>query len=154
VRIFCHLPSYTDFRIDWTSVRVSEIFMKIVCRASNRVFVGGPLCEHPSQHPNLFLTRANRQRPRFRSPQCSIHSRCCSGWGRTSSSTFFPSTVRYVWGFGIFTKRKAYPGFRLVNKLISNVRKRMQHGLKHLAPVFAARRKQHDDNEEKPVCLI
>jgi len=40
-----------------------------------------------------------------------------------------------------------------VNKLISNVPKRIQHGLKHLAPVFAARRKQRDNNEEKPVCL-
>ena len=41
-----------------------------------------------------------------------------------------------------------------MNKLISNVPKRTQRVVKHLAPVFAARRKQRDYNEEKPVCLI
>jgi hypothetical protein len=30
---------------EWQSVRIMDTMMKVVCRASNRVFVGVPLCE-------------------------------------------------------------------------------------------------------------
>ena len=40
------LPHYADIGIDWTSIKASETFMDIICRASNRIFVGRPLCEH------------------------------------------------------------------------------------------------------------
>ena len=40
-----HLPCHPDVRVDWTSVNASDIFMKVVSRATNRVFVGRPLCE-------------------------------------------------------------------------------------------------------------
>jgi hypothetical protein len=31
-------------RIEWQSVRVMDKLMKVVCQASNRIFVGLPLC--------------------------------------------------------------------------------------------------------------
>ena len=47
IRTSQHLPYSPDTRIlkDWTSVKALETFMTIVCRASNRIFVGRPLCE-------------------------------------------------------------------------------------------------------------
>jgi hypothetical protein len=36
---------HPDIGIDWTGVKALETFMKVVCRASIRVFVGRPLCE-------------------------------------------------------------------------------------------------------------
>ena len=44
-----------------------------------------------------------------------------------------------------------------MNKLISNVPKRTREGLKHLAPLIAARRKEHKENRSNPetqVCSI
>jgi hypothetical protein len=45
---FYRLPYYADIRIDWISVKASETFTNLVCRVSNRSFVGRPLCEPSS----------------------------------------------------------------------------------------------------------
>jgi len=48
IRTSYHLPHHPDVRIDWTSVKASDTFMNVVSRATNRVFVGRPLCESSS----------------------------------------------------------------------------------------------------------
>jgi hypothetical protein len=90
-----NLPAFTtssDIRIDWTGVKALETFREIICRASNRIFVGRPLCESifHSQYSCLCLMWPNRQKPRLRCPQYSIHNRCYSGCGFDSHSTSFP----------------------------------------------------------------
>jgi len=44
IRTSQHAPYGPDTGIDWTGVKALETIMNIVCRASNRVFVGRPLC--------------------------------------------------------------------------------------------------------------
>lgn len=39
--------TFSHARVDWTSVRIMDAMMEIVCRTSNRLFVGLPLCECP-----------------------------------------------------------------------------------------------------------
>jgi len=53
--------------------------------------------------------------------------------------------------------KKANIGPRLVQKLVSNVPKRTEEGLKYFAPLIAARQKEREENQynyETQVCLI
>ncbi|KAF8959647.1 cytochrome P450 [Flammula alnicola] len=106
---------------DWTSVKVLDTVMKIVGRASNRVFVGAPLCRDPD-YVKLNV-------------QFAIDV--------IQAGTIlrgFPKILR-----------------PLVNILISNVQKRIRHGLKHLGPVIQARRKEREkegNQAERPVDLL
>ncbi|KIM39577.1 hypothetical protein M413DRAFT_447055 [Hebeloma cylindrosporum] len=115
------VDAFNDFippTSDWTSFRALETFMNIVCRASNRIFVGRPLCRDPD------FVALNVQ-----------------------------FTVDVVQTGALL---RLLPSFLrpLVSKLISNVPKRIQRGIKLLAPLLAARRKQREDNDEKPVDLL
>jgi hypothetical protein len=49
--------------------------MKIVCRASNRIFVVLPL--YVASITWILCLELRRQELGFCRPQCSIHSRCC-----------------------------------------------------------------------------
>jgi len=118
------IDAFNDFiplTNDWTGVKALETFRKIICRASNRIFVGRPLCSNPD-----FV---------------SLNIQFTIDVVQTSALLrLLPLFLR-----------------PLVNKLISNVPERMQHGLKHLAPLLAARRKEREENSnsrEKPADLI
>ncbi|KAF8959646.1 cytochrome P450 [Flammula alnicola] len=106
---------------DWTSVKMLDTAMKIVGRASNRIFVGTPLCRDPD------YIKLNVQ-----------------------------FTIDVVQAGAIL---RAVPRLLrpLVNSLISNVPKRIRHGLKHLGPVIQARRQEREekgDQADKPVDLL
>ncbi|CAA7265251.1 unnamed protein product [Cyclocybe aegerita] len=107
---------------NWMSVKILDTMMKVVARASNRVFVGLPLCRDPE------YTALNVQ---FTLDVVKTSSILC----------LFPRPFR-----------------PFVNSLISDIPKRVAVALKHLAPVFAARRKEReekgDDYPAKPVDLI
>ena len=115
------------------------------------------MSQHTQQYLSLCLTRDNRQKPRIYSLRCSIYKGCCCSRDSDSHSTSFSSTVCHFWEVLLYSKKKANIGFRLVNKLISNVPKRTQEGLKYFAPLLAARRKEREEsryNYETQVCLI
>ncbi|KIM38977.1 hypothetical protein M413DRAFT_447338 [Hebeloma cylindrosporum] len=106
---------------EWTSVKASETFMDIICRASNRVFVGRPLCRDPD---------------------------------------FIALNVQYTIDvFKTGALLRIVPTFLrpLVNKLISNVPRKTDDGLRHLAPLIAARRKQREESsntDERPLDFL
>ena len=148
-----HLLSYLDIRIDWTSFKALETFMNIVCRASNRIFVGLPLCKSSILVFKSLSDMNPGRDPDFAALNVQFTTDVLQA---AVLLRLFPPFLRpcviFVLGGGVYSGDKnAYAGFRLVNKLISNVPKRTQQSLKYLAPVLAARRKQ---SEEKPVCVI
>ncbi|CAA7264106.1 unnamed protein product [Cyclocybe aegerita] len=93
----------------WTSVKALETMMKIVARASNRIFVGAPLCRDPD-YIDLVVQ----------------HAVDVVRVGTTLR--LVPSVLR-----------------PLLNAMISHVPRGVARGMKHLAPVFAARRKCHQE---------
>ena len=52
IRTSQHLPYRPKIRIDWTGIKALETFTNMICRASNRIFVGCPLCQ-PSSIPGI-----------------------------------------------------------------------------------------------------
>jgi len=56
VRHVVLIPEY----LDWTSVKAVDTFLSIVCRASNRTFVGRPLCESASTAVLELLSDSNQ----------------------------------------------------------------------------------------------
>ncbi|CAA7264109.1 unnamed protein product [Cyclocybe aegerita] len=107
---------------DWSSIKVLDTMMKIVARASNRIFIGAPLCRDPDYIDlnvqfTVDVVRAGEI-------LCMV-----------------PHALR-----------------PFVNALFSNVPKRIECVLKHLAPVFSARRKGReemgDDYPGKPQDLL
>ncbi|KIM38724.1 hypothetical protein M413DRAFT_447671 [Hebeloma cylindrosporum] len=106
---------------DWSSVKALDTFMNVICRVSNRIFVGRPLCRDPE---------------------------------------FVALNVQYTKDVAVAgTLLRLVPTFLrpLANKLVSNVPKRMREGLKQLAPLFAARRKQREASkyhDEQPLDIL
>jgi len=104
---------------EWQSVRVMDTMMKVVCRASNRIFVGLPLCRN---------------------------------------SDFVDLNVQFT----IDVVKTAFilqmvPTFLkpIVNSLISNTSRRVDDGVRHLAPIIQARRQEREQKEnEKPLDLL
>lgn len=106
---------------DWTGVKALETFREIICRASNRIFVGRPLCRNPD------FVALNIQ--------------------YTIDVVLAAALIRIV------------PRFLklFVSKLVSKVPERTRQGLKHLAPLLAARRKERQeigDHHEKPADFL
>jgi len=128
--------------------------MSIVCRVSNRTFIGLPLCELSTL---VFISLSDKnlgRDPDFVALNVQFTADVAQA---AAVLRLFPPFLRPCVILGEFIylgKKNAYSGFRLVNKLISNVPKRTQQNLKYLAPVFAARRKQREYNDEKPVGVI
>jgi len=104
---------------EWQSVRITDTMMKVVCRASNRIFVGLPLCRNPD------FVGINVQ--------------------------FTIDIVKTA-----FILRMVPDLLKpIVNSLISGVRKRIDHGMKHLAPLIHARRQDREqERHEKPLDLL
>ncbi|KAJ3504346.1 hypothetical protein NLJ89_g7978 [Agrocybe chaxingu] len=119
VHAFQELMPVTD---KWAKVTPLPTMMKIFARASNRIFVGRPLCRNPE---------------------------------------FIELNVQYsvdVIKTGIILR--LLPRFLRpwVKPLISSVDNRFEQGLKHLAPLFAARRKAREEkgasDSNKPVDFL
>ena len=77
---------------EWQSVRVMDTMMKVVCRASNRAFVGLPLCTWPSFTWILCL-ELRRQELGFCKHQCSVHSQYRKDGFHSSNASWLPETV-------------------------------------------------------------
>jgi hypothetical protein len=69
-------PTFTK-NIGWVKVPLVQTLQQVVCRISNRVFVGTPLC---SYRPTLFIQRpvltSHRSRSKISSPQFEICNQC------------------------------------------------------------------------------
>jgi len=104
---------------EWQSVRVMATMMKVVSRASNRIFVGLPLCR------NTDYVDLNVQ-----------------------------FTIDVIKTASIL---RMFPDFLkpIVNSLISVLPKRIEHGLRHLAPIIHARRQEREQKgHEKPLDFL
>ncbi|EGO00264.1 hypothetical protein SERLA73DRAFT_168055 [Serpula lacrymans var. lacrymans S7.3] len=115
---------------EWTSVPAFETIVQVVCRTSNRVFVGLPLCNCINlSSPKLISIRPD--------------------WNDLTSG-FALSVVKVAITIDFF------PNFMapLVNRLLSNLPKSVQRGMKHLRPIIEERQKCLDEYgsgwEDKP----
>ena len=126
--------------------------MKVVCRASNRIFVGLPLCTWFLSLEYCVLTlKLRRQEPRLCKPQCSIHNRRYKDVCHSSNGSWLFETVSYEIAF----YNDSQLPYSIVNSLFSVLPKRIEHGLRHLAPIIHARRKEREQKgHEKPVGVV
>ena len=71
--MLCH----SDLLLEWTSVNVYRTFMQIICRTSNRLYVGLPLCKYQCDAPLISIERVVfRQKPRLYGAQPTVHYGC------------------------------------------------------------------------------
>ena len=86
---------------EWQSVRVMDAIMKVVCRASNWIFVGLPLCTWLlwSSIIGTLCLELCRQELGLCRPQCSIHSGCYKGGHHSSNDSWLFETVSYEIAF-------------------------------------------------------
>ena len=87
---------------EWQSVPVMDTMMKVVCRASNRIFVGLPLCTCLSIISLFFWNtvcpeKFRRQRLGFCRPQCQLHNRCYKdGFHSSNGSSLFETASHEI----------------------------------------------------------
>ncbi|KAH7906708.1 cytochrome P450 [Hygrophoropsis aurantiaca] len=120
---------------EWTTVPALDTAMKVICRTSNRLFVGLPLCMYSSSPPLPLRFTAKFRLPPFRSS---------AGRNADWMDLNIEFTVDVLKG-GIIINM--FPEFLapLVGKLFTNVPAGTRRAEKHLRPIIEERQRFIDE---------
>ena len=143
----------TYIYLDWTSVPAYDTVMHIVCRTSNRYFVGLPICEYLSsvRLDNFWSNSLLRPRARLSIAQRDLHNQSCY---ESSDDQLLPEvppavcilSFRFLW----------LMANRFIATYLTTSRSDITRALQYLGPIIESRiaqsKRPKSEQGEMPVC--